>query len=147
MVQGYVQVGTRVVPGCQGGAKCHYQYCECLCKPFPTGEIRAAFEKPSLHGVRAVEPNDRGRAGRSTVLRLEGEHHLGAKEGHHLVAGVVVAREKEFAPEVAGHVTAEFIFEDALEIVAAEGAGGGEGTITQAFQGVKITSRRGVVGK
>lgn len=78
---------------------------------------------------------------------LEGEHHLGPQEGHQLVAGVVVAWEKEFAPEVPRHVTAEFILQDALEIVAAEGAGGGEGTITQAFQVVKITSGRGLVGK
>ena len=33
MVLGQVQGGTRVVPGWQGGAKCHSQYSECLCNP------------------------------------------------------------------------------------------------------------------
>jgi hypothetical protein len=31
MVPGRYQGGTRVVPGWEGGAKCHSQYCECLC--------------------------------------------------------------------------------------------------------------------
>src|ERR1017187_3532169 len=64
MVPGYVQGGARVVPGWQGGARRHSQYCECLCKPSPIGEIRAAEEKLSLHGFHAVEPIDIRRAGR-----------------------------------------------------------------------------------
>src|SRR5208283_3145142 len=49
---------------------------------------------------------------------LEREHDFRAQETHHTPADVEVAREKAFAPEMAGQVLVEFVFEDRLEVIA-----------------------------
>ena len=68
MVPGYVQGGTRVVPGWQGGANRHSQYCECLCKPatsrpyatlWPSrwwGELVGDWREDSGHGCPQPTP-------------------------------------------------------------------------------------------
>lgn len=60
---------------------------------------------------------------------LKREQHLRAEEIHDVAAHVIVTWEKELRPEMAGYVAAELIFEDALEIVAAEVAATGDSGI------------------
>ena len=48
---GWYQGGTRVVPGWPGGATCHSQYCECLCKP-AASHPHATLGPGNLSGLR-----------------------------------------------------------------------------------------------
>ena len=59
-------------------------------------------------------------------VALEAEHQFRANEIHHVPADVVVARQEEFAPEVAAQVLGELVFEDSLDVMAAKVAVVGE---------------------